>query len=293
MKLLNFLIIPLILLGCSQNKSTDEQETTQVAPDNTETLVDSLLYFRHQSETSDILSRHLPDISREKAIEIQLAMLEKEMAAGAQQIGWKMGGTVTDDSASYDPVFGYVLDKHQVQAGGTVAPGDFPGGQVMVEGEVGFVLGKDFQNGAASLEELKAGIDYVVGAVEFAQAIAVPVAGKPESQNINHVLASGMGHAGIIVGSEQISLDEFDMESETVTCYIDGEVAAEGVATNVFRSPLHALYSLVNMLPKYGTYLKKGDVVVTGSLYQNPTIDGTADVRLEFSTLGEITFSME
>ena len=41
---------------------------------------------------------------------------------------------------------------------------------------------------------------YVFPAVEFAKSVAVPVEGKPETMSINHVLASGLGHAGIIVG---------------------------------------------------------------------------------------------
>ena len=46
-----------------------------------------------------------------------------------------------------------------------------------------------------------------------------------------------------------------------------------------------------HMLPEQGKYLNRGDIVVTGSLYQNPVIDST--VKLEFSSLGTIGFSME
>lgn len=294
-KLFKSLIILIILGGaaCTPNKPSSEQATEQGITDTTAMLVDSVLYFRHHNEKSDILSRYLPDITREQAIAIQLALLEKELAAGAQQVGWKIGGTATADSASYDPVFGYMLDKNWVEEDSIVAAENFPGGQVMVEGEVGFVMKNDLQNGVSSLEELKDAIDYVVGAVEFAQAIAIPIPGNPSSQNTNHVLASGMGHAGVLVGSEKAPIDGFDMENETVKCFINGELAAEGISSKIFHNPLNALYSLANLLPKYGTYLKKGDVIVTGSLYTNPTIDSTAEVRLEYSTLGTITFSMQ
>ena len=46
-----------------------------------------------------------------------------------------------------------------------------------------------------------------------------------------------------------------------------------------------------HMLPEQGKYLNRGDIAVTGSLYQNPVIDST--VKLEFSSLGTIGFSME
>ena len=286
-------LVLITLIACQQSNQTAQEETEQAAPDETTLLVDSLLYFRHQNEKTDILSRRLPDLSREQAIELQLAMLEKELAAGARLVGWKMGGTITADSASYDPLFGYILDSHLVKEDSTVAAENFPGAQVMVEGEVGFVLNKDFREGANSMEALQEGIDHVVGAVEFAQAIAVPGQGDAEPLPINYVLASGMGQAGTMIGSKKMDVNEFDMKNESVKCFIDGQLVAEGSSSRVYNSPLHALYSLANMLPQYGTYLKQGDVIITGSLYDNPTIDSTSQVRLEYSNLGTISFRMK
>ena len=48
-----------------------------------------------------------------------------------------------------------------------------------------------------------------------------------------------------------------------------------------------------HMLPEQGKYLSREDIAVTGSLYQNPVIDSTCTVKLEFSSLGTIGFSME
>ncbi|MDN5217118.1 hypothetical protein QQ020_33915 [Fulvivirgaceae bacterium BMA12] len=284
----------LIITACKHKSDTSSSETAPPAVvDETEIAVDSLLYFRHHYQQTDMLSRRFPGITLEKSMEIQLRMLEKELKAGARHIGWKMGGTVTDDSASYNPLFGYILDKNVIQQDSAVLAENFPSAQVEVEGEIGFVMKKDFQNGAKSLEELKAGIDYVVNAVEFAKAVAIPLNGNAETMTINHVMASGLGHAGIIIGAGRADIEEFDMENETVKCFIDGELAAEGTATNVYGTPLNALYSLVNMLPEQGIYLKKGDIIITGSLYKNPVIDSTCAVKLAFSSLGDISFSME
>lgn len=291
-------ILFLLVTGCkSKNNSVASEPENPVGTQDfvslREMIVDSLLYFRHNHLTSDIVSRRLPEITRENSFEIQLSMLKKELAAGASQIGWKMGGTITADQASYDPLFGYVLDANLIKEDSVVSAGNFPGGQVAVEGEVGFVMKQDFKNGAKSIEELKAGIDYVVNAVEFAQATTVPVNENQETVPIDHNMAAGLGQAGLIIGQGRGNIEEFDMENETVKCFIDDKLVTEGVASNVYGTPLNALYSLVNMLPDHGTYLKKGDVVVTGSLYQNPTIDSTCSVRLEFSSLGNISFSME
>ena len=298
------LIIVLILFGMAgckgkgdaASKDSGNAETpveTQDLASLRGMLMDSLIFFRHNYQLTDILSRYLPDITRENAAEIQLGMLEKELAGGARQIGWKMGGTVTADSASYDPLFGYILDANLIKEDSVVSAKNFPGGKVAVEGEIGFVMKMDFKNGAKSMEELKAGIDYVVNTVEFAQSIAIPINENEETMNINHIMACGTGQAGIIVGAGKADIKTFDMENETVKCFINDELVAEGISSNVYGTPLNALYSLVNMLPEHGTYLKKGDIVVTGSLYENPIIDSTSSVRLEFSSLGAIGFSME
>ena len=289
-----FCVLALTMIAaCQPNRPSTVEQPPEASPDDTAMLVDSLLYFRHQHQTTDILSRLRPNLTREQAIEIQLAMLEKELADGAQLVGWKMGGTITDDSATYDPMFGYILDRNMIAEDSTVLAEDFPGGQVMVEGEVGFVLNRDFPDGAASIDALKEGVQHVVSAVEFAQATAVAPPGDSTPLPIDYVFASGMGQAGTLIGSGTLPLDEFDANTETVTCLINGKPAAEGSASRVYQGPLHALYSLANMLPKYGNSLKKGDIVITGSLYDNPTIDSTSQVRLEYRTLKTISFSMK
>ena len=282
-----------LVIACQPNPSSTEPPAAEAAPDNTAMLVDSLLYFRHHHQTTDLLSRYRPDLTREQAVEIQLAMLERELASGAQLVGWKMAGTITDDSASYDPLFGYILDRNIIEEDSTVRAEHFPGGQVMVEGEVGFVLNRDFPRGVSSIADLTAGIDHVVSAVELAQATAVPRPGDAPPLPIDYVFASGMGQAGTLLGQGTLDAEALEAENETVACFINGKKVAEGSTARVYRGPLRALYSLANMLPKYGTYLRQGDVVLTGSLYDNPTIDRTSQVRLEYRRLGTITFNMQ
>lgn len=287
------ILVATLFISCASKDENSHPIGTENSVIDTATIVDSLLASRHKAKQTNILSKRFPSLSRDQAIEIQLAMLQQELDAGARQIGWKMGGTATDDSASYDPMFGYMLDSNLIAKDSLISINNFPAGQVMVEGEIGFVMGRDFKEGAQSLEELKSGIDHIINAVEFAQDIATPVRGKPDTKTINHTLAAGMGHAGVILGSGQANLDDIQLNSETARCFINGDKKAEGVASNIYGGPLNALYSLVNMLPKYGRYLKKGDIIITGSVYDNPSVDSTSRVRVEFSSLGSINFRLQ
>ena len=286
-------LLLITILACQPTASSTEAPPVTANTDSIASVVDTLLYARHHHQTSDVLSRRFPTLTRQPAIDIQLAMLDRELADGARLVGWKMGGTITDDSAAYDPLFGYILDRHLIQPDSTVRAEHFPGGQVMVEGEIGFVLNRDFRDGVTSEEELRKGVDYVVGAIELAQATAVAPSDQTTPLSIDYVLAAGMGQAGTIVGNQSLPLAEIDLATETVSCAINGERVAEGNATRVYQGPLHALHSLANLLPQHGRHLRKGDLVITGSLYDNPTIDSTSQVQVEYLNLGTITFAME
>jgi 2-keto-4-pentenoate hydratase len=283
-----FLVFLIFCTACQSSSEQENHENEDVAPLTTSQLADSIRYFRRNFQQTDFLSRQVPNLDRQQAFAIQLEMLKQELAGGATLAGWKMGGTATADEASFDPVFGYILDRYLVSQDSIVDSDHFPGGSMLVEGEIGFIIKNDLKDGVASKEALMDQIDQVIGAVEFAQGIAVPLGEGP--LDLNYVIATGMGQVGTIKGTTGVRPQEFDLEKETVRCYINGELAAEGTATNIFGNPLNALYELANLLPTHNQYLKAGDVVITGSLYQNPTITGPADVRLEFSTLGSIAF---
>ncbi|MFT7436506.1 MAG: 2-keto-4-pentenoate hydratase [Psychromonas sp.] len=282
LKSISIFALAILIMSCGEENSKTEKSIT-----DTYALVDSLLYFRNNKIKTDILSRKFPDLGREKAIAFQLACLKKELAGGAILAGWKMGGTV-GDSTSFDPIMGYMLKANQYFSGDKIAIKAFPENETMIEGEVGFVFKQDFPEGVASIEELKDGIDYAIGAVEFAQSNAIGINNDPETVKINHVLAFGTGQAGFMLGNKKIDFAEFDVENEAVECFVDGELAASGVSSRIHRGHLNALNALVNMLPKYGYMIKKGDVVITGSLYANPTVKGAAKANLQFSSLGEI-----
>lgn len=279
-----------VCLACT-GKKDPPLSTEEITSDPTE-LIDSLLYFKSKFIKSDILSRRIPTLDRREAAEIQLQVLQKEISMGSQLIGWKMGGT-TGDSLAFDPVFGYMLTKNMIKPDSIVSIKNFPGAMVMIEGEVGFVFNKDFKDGVKTREELIDGIDYVVGAVEFAQSNNLPLGGQSEMLSKNHVLAFGMGHAGVMLGNTKVKFADFNSEAELVSCFIDEKLAASGGSSRVYGGHLNALESLINMLPQYDLYIRSGDVVITGSLYQNPLVNSACKVHMEFKTLGTIDFSVK
>ena len=180
------------------------------------------------------------------------------------------------------------MDNNLVSNKSSIPVNQFPGGSVVVEAEIGFVLKNDIRNPVSSTEELITYIDYVVGVSEIAQSTAIPVSETP--LHINYVVASGMGHVAAIKGNVNLPVSGFDFKNETAKCYINDELVAEGVSSNIFGSPIGVLYDTLNMLVETGQYPKSGDMIITGSLYKNPVLNATANIRIEFSNLGTISF---
>lgn len=280
------ILVGVISCGSVQKKKTDLANGGDVF--NLEQLADSVLKARQSHSQTDILSRYIPDLKTADAYHIQFNMLEKERREGAKLMGWKLGGTATKDSTTFNPSLGYILDKNLIPDKGSIPVDHFPGGSVIVEAEIGFVMKKDMIKGVNSLAELISSIDYVVGAIEIAQSKAISSNETP--LGINYVIASGMGHVGAIKGSVKLPPSGFDFEHEIAKCYINDTLVADGISSNIFGTPINVLYETVNILAKKGHPLKSGDLILTGSLYTNPLLKEPADIRVEFSTLGTLSF---
>ncbi len=291
MKTFQIVLIVVTLISCnsSQKKKMDKIENDSPVVFSKKHLVDSVLIARHNHVQTDILSKIVPNLKKSDAYDIQLAMMEKEIDAGAKIIGWKLGGTATKDASKFNPSYGYILDKNMINNGGTIPVNHFPSGSVVVEAEIGFIIKNDITNGVSSINELIRHLDYVVGAIEIAQATAIQLS-KESSLDINYVIASGMGQVATIKGDVKVPIESFDFENEKAKCFINDSLVAEGESSNIFGSPLNALFEFVNMLPKKGKSLKAGDLIITGSIYTNPALKEIADIRVEFSTLGTISF---
>ncbi|MDH5602802.1 MAG: hypothetical protein OEY51_02640, partial [Cyclobacteriaceae bacterium] len=165
------LLIPMLYTGCNPTENKEITSDVSQEKDNLATMIDSLMYFRQTYQQTDLLSRYKPDLGMEEAYAIQKLILEEELKKGHTIAGYKMGGTVTTVESEFKPMFGFILDKNIVENDSTVSVKNFPGGSTMVEGEVGFILGKDFPNGVETMDELKAGIQSIVGGVEFAKPL--------------------------------------------------------------------------------------------------------------------------
>jgi 2-oxo-3-hexenedioate decarboxylase/2-keto-4-pentenoate hydratase len=81
---------------------------------------------------------------------------------------------------------------------------------------------------------------------------------------------------------------EIDLAGVTGTTRINGAEAGRGRGSDVMGHPLEALAWLANTLAGRGRSLKRGDLVLTGSMVLVQWLDGPAEVEVSVAGLGEV-----
>ena len=143
--------------------------TSQLAANaDMEAIVNHLFQARKSASVTRAMALHFPDIDREHAYQIQMALLAKMVAHGERLVGWKMGGTrISEPGQKLDPVFGFMLASDDIKSESTLISSRFAAGTPIIEAEVCFWLNSDLPGPEVSRDELTSAIVGVGGASEL------------------------------------------------------------------------------------------------------------------------------
>ena len=291
------LLIPLSSCGKIEQQSIENKKviTNQLVADaDINALVDHLLLARKSGSTTRALAIHFPGLERVKAYTIQMALLAKMESLGEKVVGWKMGGTkISKLGEELDPIFGFMLASNEVKSGSTINSEQFATGTPMVEAEVCFSLKRDLPGPEVTREELTSAIAGVGGASELISVRVRDVDGGTKA-GVHLGIADGLSHGGFILPAQQFPLDQVDFSAEKGQVAINGAVIAKGEANKMMEgAPLDAVLALANELPKYGRYLRAGDVVIIGSMLESPPAKAGDHAEIIFSSFGTLNFTLE
>jgi len=279
-----------------ENASNSPREITHqlTADADIDAVADHLLAARKTASMTRGLALHFPDLDRGQAYQIQMALLKKLESQGEQVVGWKMGGTkIAKPGQQLDPIFGFMLASDRLQSGSAAKSDRFADNTPIIEAEIGFWIARDLPGPKVSREELVAAVAGVGGASELISVRVRDAAGGIEA-GANLGIADGLGHGGFILPERHVPLDKAPFDSEVGRVVINGQLEAEGAATQMMEgAPLDAVLSLANQLPKHGRYLRAGDVVIIGSLLESPPAKSGDRAEITFSTFEPLTIEFE
>jgi 2-keto-4-pentenoate hydratase len=246
----------------------------------TEHLVDA--FWRARADGIYFPPAYYDKLSVDQSYRVQLGLIDRRVAAGERQIGWKVGLTahaIQQQFGFHEPVFGCVLDSkpsgHVFSAGELIEPG--------FENELCMRL-RTSLSGPISIEEARAAVDVVCPSLEIIETRG------PFTAQIALALADNAQQKTIILGKPSRLPDDLIHIEARVS--INGEQVAIGTGDAVLGNPLNSLVWLAGKLGSYGRSLRAGDVVMTGSFTRQFPIHANDSIKTTFTGLGDVTASM-
>lgn len=271
-----------LLTACGE--SVAQSVDALSADSNNEAIMLHMLEVAGGQGKTDQLQKHLPELDRERAYEIQRMRLDHSKAT-ADHVGWKLAWTrMGEPGQAMDPVVGHYMSDRVFEEGEPVSTRFFSGGVSNAEPEIVFYLKTDLPGPVVTREELIAAVDSVGVGMEFVNwRTAEP--GTREHAIVDNGIA-----VGVVLGAERYPLDAVDFSREIGRVEVDGKGSSEGSATVLMgEGPIEAMLWAANELPKWGMHLKAGEFVFSGTVCVPLPVTAGDSATVSFTNLGSVS----
>jgi 2-keto-4-pentenoate hydratase len=245
---------------------------------NLETAIEDFWIARRRGEFFP--RAYFDRLTMDDAYRIQLALIERRVAAGERHIGWKVGLTakvIQEQFGFHEPLFACILESqptgHVFGATELIHPG--------LETELCVRLGRGLE-GDLTLEEVRAAIDLIHPSFEIIETRGDPV------KQMALVVADNGQQRSVVVGDPVRLAPNMELDRVVARVELNGREVATGLGSAVLGNPLNSIKWLAGKLGQYGRSLRPGDVVMTGSFVRQFPL-GPGDVAAaEFSGIGRV-----
>ena len=206
------------------------------------------------------------------------------LAAGRRISGHKVGLTnpaVQEQLGMDEPVWGVLYaDKCRTD-------GDDLGGagliEPRVEVEVAVVLGADLDLGSHTVADVISATAYVLPALEIVDSRL-----RWDITNFD-MIADNAGSGLYVLGTRPVPLAAVDLRRVEMQLTINGEPAATGNGAACLGNPLNSVLWLADALSQYGTPLKAGETIMTGSLCGMLPLTPGDELQAEIDSVGTVS----
>ncbi|MGI9599294.1 MAG: 2-keto-4-pentenoate hydratase [Acidimicrobiales bacterium] len=218
------------------------------------------------------------------AYAVQLANVERGIAAGRRVVGRKIGLTnpaVQTQLGVDQPDFGTLFadmayaDGVEIDSTRLIQP--------RVEAEVALVLAQDLAGDQINVLDLLRATAYALPALEIVDSRI-----SDWDIRITDTIADNGSSALFVVGNSPVPLDAVDLRSISMSMRVNDQVVSEGGGAACLDNPLHAAIWLANAMVDNGSPLRAGDVVLTGALGPMVSTGPGDQVVAEMTGLGTV-----
>jgi 2-keto-4-pentenoate hydratase len=218
---------------------------------------------------------------------VQELNTNRRLAEGARLVGRKIGLTsvaVQKQLAVDQPDYGMLFADMARGDGETVSMAQLI--QPKVEGEIGFVLGRDLDFATPTIADLLQAVDFAVVAIEIVDS-------RIQNWDIQLVdtIADNASAAMYVLGTQPTLLRDIDLVHCGMLMERDGEQVSIGAGEACMGNPLTAALWLAAVMARVRRPLKAGDTILSGAL--GPMVPAKAgdEFEVRVSGLGSVRVS--
>ena len=237
------------------------------------------------------------------AYDVQDALVAlRGQAWHTQRVGYKIALTTPQmrKFVGYeDSIAGQVLARWKSGDGVLPSPArvslaDY--GHLLFECELAFLMGADLP--LDSMPPSRAAVAQCIEAVCPAFELAddrhadYTQFGKDGGATLLTLAADNAWNCGVVLGEWRRDWRTFDLAALTGVATINGEKAGEGAGRDVMGHPLDAMHWIASHLHARGATLKRGEIVITGSLLTSKFPNAGDAVRFEVAGLGAVELAV-
>lgn len=208
-----------------------------------------------------LTERHL-EFSVEDAYRVQLRNVLRREQAGQVIIGKKIGLTSKAMQTALgvpEPDYGHLFDTHLLDQDNPVSMDTLL--QPKVEAEIAFVLAKDLKGPGINMMDVLGATQGVVAAFEVIDSRIADWKLK-----IQDTVADNASCGRIVLGHKLVSIEALDLRTIGLVLECNGQIIATAAGAEVMGHPAQAVAWLANKLAMFDVGLRKGEVILSGSL---------------------------
>lgn len=226
------------------------------------------------------------ELSVESAYAIQQANIDKQIAAGARVVGYKVGLTshaIQEWLGVDQPDFGTLLDTMEIADGGVLDASELL--QPRAEGEIAFVLKKDLSGPGVGTAQVLAATEAVLPAIEI---IGSRIADWKIT--FEDTVADNASSGMFVLGTRPVPLDSVRLRTAGLALRKNGRIVSTGAGAACLDNPVNAVAWLANQLGSMGQGIPAGSVVLSGALGPVTPIEAGDALQADIAGLGSVRF---
>ena len=248
-------------------------------------LADILMKAHKADQKIPVLSAQKPNLDVQTAYRVQKAYVEKRLAKD-QIAGFKAGFCTEVAQKQFGlraPAAGVLFASGKKVGFPLIEKSAFK--NLLIETEIGFLMGKSITQPLKDVSELYEYIQAVMPAIEL------PDAGFAEKASGVDIIAANVASAKFIAGKER-EFKGLDLNNIFVTLYLEGREVNKGQGTDAMGDQWKAALWLINTIVQQGWKIEPGQILITGALPK--AIPGKPGKYVaDFEKLGKISFEIK